>query len=175
MTLLLSAILSLCLAADAPKPEARTPPERARLTGPRAVQRFLVIAAGRSGSVGDLTSSATFSASDPAVARIDDQGVAHALSDGQTRITARLADGRSVSALLEVEGASAPFAWSFRNHVLSVMTKVGWNSGPCHGAAGGQNYFKLTLRGYAPELDYQMLTRHAGSRRVLTVAPAHSL
>ena len=34
------------------------------------------------------------------------------------------------------------------------MTKMGCNSGPCHGATAGKNGFKLTLRGYDPEVDY---------------------
>ena len=49
--------------------------------------------------------------------------------------------------------ASTPMAWSFRNQVLPVMTKVGCNSGACHGAAAGKNGFKLTLRGYTPDPD----------------------
>ena len=36
---------------------------------------------------------------------------------------------------------------SFRNQVIPVLTKVGCNSGACHGAAAGKNGFHLTLRG----------------------------
>src|SRR5438093_897800 len=173
---LVNGVLPFCPAAGAPKREAKIVPERALLAGPRAVQRLLVIAAdGDGGSAGDLTPTATFTSSRPEVARVDDHGVVHAVSDGQTRITARLRDGLSASAVVDVQGTSGPFGWSFRNHVLSVITKVGCNSGPCHGAAAGQNYFKLSLRGYAPEVDYDVLTRHAASRRVLTLAPARSL
>jgi uncharacterized protein DUF1549/uncharacterized protein DUF1553 len=64
---------------------------------------------------------------------------------------------------------------SFRNHVLPVMTKAGCNSGSCHGAAAGKNGFKLTLRGYDPELDYLTLTRQAGARRTNAQEPARSL
>ena len=43
------------------------------------------------------------------------------------------------------------------------MTKVGCNSGPCHGAAAGKNGFKLTLRGYDPITDYYTSrTRRSG-------------
>src|SRR5262245_3015755 len=49
--------------------------------------------------------------------------------------------------------------WSFRNHVIPVLTKLGCNSGACHGAAAGKAGFKLTLRGYDPELDYNVLSR----------------
>ncbi len=65
--------------------------------------------------------------------------------------------------------------WSFRNHVLPVLTKTGCNSGACHGALAGKNGFKLTLRGYDPDTDYAVLTRQAAGRRVSLIEPAHSL
>jgi hypothetical protein len=65
--------------------------------------------------------------------------------------------------------------WSFRNHVMPVLTKLGCNQGACHGAAAGKNGFKLTLRGYDPELDYQVLTRQSLGRRINKVEPAKSL
>ena len=48
---------------------------------------------------------------------------------------------------------------SFRKHVIPVLTKMGCNSGACHGAAAGKNGFALTLRGYDPEADYDTITR----------------
>ena len=33
---------------------------------------------------------------------------------------------------------------SFRNQVIPVLTKIGCNSGACHGAAAGKNGFHLT-------------------------------
>jgi hypothetical protein len=65
--------------------------------------------------------------------------------------------------------------WSFRNHVIPVLTRLGCNSGACHGAAAGKNGFKLTLRGYDPELDFAVLTRQSLGRRVNKVEPARSL
>jgi hypothetical protein len=65
--------------------------------------------------------------------------------------------------------------WSFRNHVIPVLTKMGCNQGACHGALAGKNGFKLTLRGYDPEVDYDTLTRSAGGRRVSLTEPAASL
>ena len=69
----------------------------------------------------------------------------------------------------------APDAPSFRNDVLPVLTKSGCNSGPCHGALAGKNGFKLSLRGYDPDADFRALTRVALGRRVVKMAPAHSL
>jgi hypothetical protein len=64
---------------------------------------------------------------------------------------------------------------SFRQHVIPVLTKMGCNSGACHGAAAGKNGFALTLRGYDPEADYDTITRAAGGRRVNKLEPAKSL
>ena len=82
--------------------------------------------------------------------------------------------GRPV-ALVSVENVERDEPWSFRNHVEPVLTKVGCNSGACHGAAAGKNGFRLTLRGYAPEVDYDVLTRQALGRRIVRSAPAESL
>jgi hypothetical protein len=68
-----------------------------------------------------------------------------------------------------------PPAWSFRNHVIPVLTKIGCNSGACHGALAGKGGMKLSLRGYDPEADYFVLTRQAKGRRVNLKEPAHSL
>src|SRR5207248_7154581 len=71
--------------------------------------------------------------------------------------------------------ASAADAPSFVNDVSPVFTRYGCNQGACHGKGAGQNGFRLTLRGYAPELDYQYITREFDARRVCTDAPEESL
>ncbi|HEX8911165.1 MAG TPA: DUF1549 domain-containing protein [Humisphaera sp.] len=64
---------------------------------------------------------------------------------------------------------------SFRQDVIPVLTKAGCNSGGCHGKEAGQNGFKLSLRGYAPEWDYEALSGQLGSRRLDFADPAASL
>jgi hypothetical protein len=71
--------------------------------------------------------------------------------------------------------AQAPPAWSFRNHVLPVLTRAGCNSGACHGALAGKGGLKLSLRGYDPAADHFALTRQALGRRIDRTAPAKSL
>ena len=68
-----------------------------------------------------------------------------------------------------------PGGWSFRNDVMPVLTKSGCNQGACHGALAGKGGFKLTLRGYDPELDYDVLTRQSVGRRINLADPANSL
>ena len=68
--------------------------------------------------------------------------------------------------------ADAP---SFLNDVVPLLTKQGCNQGACHGKGAGQNGFRLSLRGYAPELDHRSLTREFDARRVDPTDPASSL
>jgi hypothetical protein len=65
--------------------------------------------------------------------------------------------------------------FSFRTRILPVLTKVGCNTGACHGAATGQGGFKLSLLGYDPEQDYETITRELGGRRIDLGAPDQSL
>ena len=97
---------------------------------------------------------------------VDAAGMVHPVADGEATITAS-AEGRTARVTVRVQNVHTPFAWSFRNDVLPVMSKVGCNSGACHGAAAGKNGFKLTLRGYDPEEDYNTLTRQSDGRRIL--------
>src|SRR3954467_4087330 len=78
-------------------------------------------------------------------------------------------------ATISVEDFDLDSSWSFRNHVEAVLTRHGCNAGACHGAAAGKNGLRLSLRGYAPEQDYDVLTRQALGRRIVAAAPAESL
>jgi hypothetical protein len=63
----------------------------------------------------------------------------------------------------------------FTTDVVPVLTKLGCNSGGCHGKATGQNGFKLSLLGFEPEFDYQAIVKESRGRRILPGAPEHSL
>src|SRR5437773_3299682 len=60
---------------------------------------------------------------------------------------------------------------------MSSRSSRAWAAtrGSCHGKGAGQNGFRLSLRGYAPEWDYTWLTREFGSRRVNSAQPEASL
>lgn len=148
-------------------------PNSAELAGPEARHQFLAEAAVDSHQE-DWTRAAAWSSSDPKIATVDAAGLVTPVSDGAVTITAK-AQGESATARVRVSGARAPFTWSFRNHVVPVMTKAGCNQGACHGALAGKNGFKLTLRGYDPEVDYDTLTRQSAGRRVSLAEPAQSL
>lgn len=72
----------------------------------------------------------------------------------------------------ESTSSSAP---SFVTDVVPLFTRLGCNQGACHGKNAGQNGFKLSLRGYAPEWDHKSVTREFASRRVSSPQPEESL
>jgi hypothetical protein len=72
----------------------------------------------------------------------------------------------------EVKDSRPP---SFLNDVMPLFTRLGCNQGACHGKNAGQNGFRLSLRGYAPEWDYLSLTREFDGRRISTAVPEDSL
>ncbi len=112
--------------------------------------------------------------SDEKVVKIED-GIALAVGSGRATITAVDANGNEATASVAVNIPEAQHRWSFRNDVQSVFSRVGCNQGACHGALAGKGGFKLSLRGYDTEADYQTITRQARGRRVELGDPGRSL
>ncbi|WP_051669650.1 DUF1549 domain-containing protein [Bryobacter aggregatus] len=122
----------------------------------------------------DWTRTAQWSSSNPAVAEVDAAGMLTPKSDGVATITAKSGDVVATTQV-NVKNYGANFAWGFREHVIPVLSKRGCNQGACHGALAGKNGFKLTLRGYDPEVDYDTLTHQSQGRRVVLSDPEKSL
>jgi hypothetical protein len=148
-------------------------PSQVELSSPESRQQLLAQA--QLGAFHeDWTRKATWQSSNPKVALVEANGIVKPVSDGEAIISAE-ANGQKARVKVFVKDAGKPFSWSFRNHVIPVLTKSGCNQGACHGALAGKNGFKLTLRGYDPELDYAALTRQSLGRRVSLPDPASSL
>src|SRR5690349_544749 len=64
---------------------------------------------------------------------------------------------------------------TFLRDVAPILNKVGCTSGTCHGAAKGKNGFKLSLRGYDPQFDYEALLYDLSGRRFNRADPGRSL
>src|SRR6516165_8124708 len=170
----LSLFVLLALTCASSGAEIKILPANVVLSGPHSSQRLLVLAESTGKIEGDLTSKAKFTSSNPSVVSVDATGRVKAVADGTAVITALLNNDKATVTIKAVK-TKEPFDWSFRNHVIPVMTKIGCNSGACHGALAGKGGFKLSLRGYAPETDHFVLTRQAGGRRINTQEPAKSL
>jgi hypothetical protein len=63
----------------------------------------------------------------------------------------------------------------FRTDVIAALSHAGCNSGACHGSPQGKNGFRLSLRGFDPDLDLFMLTRAEMGRRIDLQHPENSL
>jgi hypothetical protein len=165
--------IGLCV-LRAPAAELKLLPAEVTLTGPHAHQRLLALAEDGGRFTSDYTPQAQFVSSSPAVATVDAAGVVQPAGDGEAVIMTTVG-GQQATAKVKVTHFKEPAVWSFRNHVIPVLTKVGCNSGACHGALAGKGGFKLSLRGYDPATDHFVMTRQARGRRINRLEPARSL
>jgi len=143
-------------------------PESVELSGARDRQGLVVQAHFADGSTRDVTGEAKFALDKP-VATIEN-GFLAPVADGTATLTVTAC---ALSAKVQVNVARAKDAAElrFRTDVLPVFTKVGCNTGKCHGSASGKDGFRLSLFGYDPEGDYFRITRELGGRRVNLATP----
>jgi len=63
----------------------------------------------------------------------------------------------------------------FRSDVIASLSRAGCNGGACHGSPQGKNGFRLSLRGFDADLDYNNLVKEQGGRRINRQSPTESL
>ncbi len=108
------------------------------------------------------------------VAQSNRFGIVEPIGDGSGTLQLAL-NGSSVAVPIRVTGMSHPARGDFARDVAPVLSKLGCNTGTCHGSAQGKNGFKLSLRGYDPIFDIRALTDDHASRRVNLASPDDSL
>jgi hypothetical protein len=148
-------------------------PSEVRLHGPQARQRLVVMGVRPDGTSADVTDRAVIGSSVPNVAEVD-AAVLESRADGRGAVVARLGSLRT-DAPVSVQGSGAPIHYSFEHDVVPVLARLGCSQGACHGANSGKGGFKLSLRGYAPELDFLSITREQRGRRISREEPERSL
>lgn len=164
-------LIALGFPASVNSQDLRLYPGRVEIRGPNDIQQFVVVEERDGQAVADLTTTATFTSSNIRIATID-KGLLKVHADGEATITATV-NGRSATAKVLVRRTGSE--WSFRKHVESVLTRLGCNSGACHGALAGKGGLKLSLRAFDPDTDHFVLTRQALARRVDLDRPEKSL
>lgn len=153
-------------------------PARAELVGARARQAFVVTGRYSDGSARDLTAQARVASSAPRVARVEKEGgvpIVLPVADGTAAVMATVPGVPPARATLVVRKSAQPTPVSFRHEIIPILTRAGCNSGTCHGTPTGKGGFRLSLQGFAPEEDYERLTREACGRRANRAAPDASL
>jgi len=170
---IIGVVASLGAGPSGPNPQSLDIlPARLRLDGPEAVRRVVVVATFADGSTRDVTTEARLEPTG-AVVRVDDRGQIRPVADGAGEVVVRFG-GVQGRAAVEVRGASAPRAVSFRNEVAPVLTRLGCNQGACHGSQHGKGGFRLSLLGFEPVPDHTAIVKSAEGRRVTPFAPEES-
>lgn len=119
----------------------------------------------------DVTAEAKFTFADPSKAKVE-QGVVVPLADGETKLKIEWQD-KIAEVPVKVEQAAVDQPVSFRIDVMPVFMKAECNR--CHGAARGQDGFRLSLWGFDPEGDHYRLTRELAGRRINLAIPEESM
>jgi hypothetical protein len=149
-------------------------PATARLSGPEAAQRLVVVGEFADGARRDVTVGARFASRTPDVARVDDGGKVRPVADGRGEVVVRVGEAEAVVPV-EVRAATRPRVVSFRHEIQPVLTRLGCNQGACHGSQHGKGGFKLSLLGFEPDPDHTAIVKSAEGRRVTPFAPEESL
>jgi len=172
-TLLLLATCTASYAADAPV-RLIVHPQTIQLHGAEDRQRILVTAVSDDGRQVDVTSAATFTSRNGAIVSMSKEGECSGVADGQTEVAITY-QNQTATLPIAVQNIQQSRSPSFLNEVEPVLTRLGCNQGNCHGKNAGQNGFRLSLRGYAPEFDIHWLTRENAGRRIDSAVPENSL
>ncbi|MCA9114061.1 MAG: DUF1553 domain-containing protein [Planctomycetaceae bacterium] len=188
--------LALCLAAGIPAtaaepavPAVSSPqnesvqtalaisPASVQLTGLRDRQQLLVSIrpdGAAENALADVTRQATFDSLEPSIALVSRSGLIVPRGQGEARIRVEYG-GKSQVLNVTVDGIGAAEQVDFRTEVIAALSRAGCSQGSCHGAPQGKNGFRLSLRGYDPDLDFETLARETGGRRVNPFDPDQSL
>jgi hypothetical protein len=161
-----------------PKPsdirELAVHPEKIALRGSDDAQQLVLTATVTDGRLQDLSTDIKYEVADSKVVRVTSTGRVIPLANGHTEITASFGD-KTVRVPVTAEAIDENLPINFGNQIVPIFTKLGCNSGGCHGKASGQNGFKLSLLGFEPEVDYNALVKEARGRRLFPASPDHSL
>ncbi len=135
-----------------------------------ARQQLYVTGVYSSGQLHDFTRKTTYSSEPAGIVSVSSDGLVTPLADGDVKVIAK-ADGKQSEIPIKVSGFAQQTPINFKNQIVPIFTKLGCNSGGCHGKSGGQNGFALSLLGFYPEDDFEFLVKEARGRRLFPASP----
>ena len=156
---------SVASAAD----EIEIYPSQILLTDGMARQQILVDTNGR-----DATRTASYSSRDANIVTVDKAGHVIPLSDGATNIDVKVG-GLTASVPVNVSGMKNGRPVDFVSDIVPILSRYGCNSGGCHGKAGGQNGFQLSLFGFDNDFDYDAIAKEGRGRRIFATSTSRSM
>lgn len=170
-------LLSVCLTGRIYGQEFEVAPEKVELVG-RFAQSQLVVrqqnATSSQSQWEDLTPTATYGSTNPAVASVSPQGQVRGLSNGECHLSVTIGNTSRVLPVV-VSGVDEKGPISFNLQVLPVLSKAGCNAGACHASQFGKGGFKLSVFAFDPDADYAAIVRDCQGRRADMIEPANSL
>ena len=128
-------------------------PSSVALKGVDSAQQLIVTATLLDGREQDLTGDVTYDVKDARMVRVTSTGRVLPLADGATQISA-LYGTKTAKVAVKTTSMAENLPINFGNQIVPIFTKLGCNSGGCHGKLAGQNGFHLSLLGFEPEVDY---------------------
>lgn len=150
----------------------KTNPEILTLEHARDGRRVLISGKTKDGNWVDVTTWSVLKPMSDGV-EVSEDGYIFPKSVGTTKINISVKDLR-VDLPINVKSIDA-HPVSFVRDVMPILSHAGCNNGTCHGGAKGKNGFKLSLRGYDPDFDYELLIEDISGRRFNRAFPEQSL
>jgi len=148
-------------------------PPAIKISASNDLQHVIAVATRSDGITIDVSDQVQWKLENPAVAKLENL-VIYPVADGATQLVVSF-NGLEARSTLEITQSQTPRTVGFERDVLPIFTKVGCNTGSCHGAARGKDGFRLSLFGFDPLGDYQRITREIGIRRINLAVPDQSL
>ena len=149
-------------------------PTSVRLKGSDSAAQLIVTADLGNGRLVDLTSDVKYTAADLKVVSVTATGRVVPHANGSTEVVASFGTTQ-VRVAVKTDGIEDNEPINFGNQIVPIFSKVGCNSGGCHGKLSGQGGFRLALLGADPEQDYMTIVKEMRGRRINPSAPEHSL
>ena len=149
-------------------------PAKVTLTGSDDAVQLVVTGTLADGRLVDLTSDAAYAVTDGKSAAVLAGGRVVPKADGTSEVVVTVS-GLTARVPLAVKSMGENLPLNFTNQVVPIFTKLGCNSGGCHGKLAGQNGFRLSLLGFEPDLDFMTLVKEGRGRRLFPANPDASL
>ncbi|MCC6585844.1 MAG: DUF1553 domain-containing protein [Bryobacterales bacterium] len=154
------------LAAEPALTSLRVEPKERALRGSGASQQMLAVAQYADGSERDVTETATWKLSSPALAELDAHQKLLPKADGRVIVTATLG-ARTAQSILRVEGVRANRDFDFQLDIGGILTRKGCNGASCHGGVKGRGGLKFSSGALHPKDDYEWIVK-GGAYQVLS-------
>ena len=122
----------------------------------------------------DLTHTATYTSSDPAIVTVDSRGQLLAVANGQAVIRVKIKRWKSDVTVI-VDGVVEEPDIQFLEQITPVLSKHGCNMGACHASQHGKGGFILSIFGFDPGKDRRNIAQDRLQRRVNFIEPENSL